>query len=290
MIPKFSRLLLLGTMLSPVCAPVLAADVTGAVTYMAPPGTDPATPAPATSRISGYLEGFVGYANNDAYDAGTLFGGAGRFNIWTSANTALQLDAWGNSYSISSGPTDSAFGVAGHFAWRDPNSYALGGLVSYGHNSFSSNSWATVGIDAQKYFGNLTAYGQAGFTFGASGYSSSTSARGFYVMGTLRYFVTPNFAVSGNFGGDWFTNTYSNHSNGTRWGLKLEAKPQSMPIAAYISYEGSSQASINENSIVGGVQLLFGQGSLQAMERNGAGFEDQNPVYGSHRPHFWTPY
>ncbi len=290
MLSKISRLLLLGTMLSPVCAPVLAADLSGAATYVAPPSTGAAMPAPAPSGISGYLEGFVGYANNDAYDPGTLFGGAGRFNIWTSPHTALQVDAWGDSYSISSGPKDGAFGVAGHFAWRDPNSYALGGLVSYGHDSFSSDSWANIGIDAQKYFGNLTAYGQAGFTFGTSGNASATSAQGFYVMGTLRYFVTPNFAISGNFGGNWFTNTYSTHSNGMRWGLKMEAKPQSIPVSAYISYQGSSQASINENSIVGGVRLLFGQGSLQAMERSGAGFEDQNPVYGYERPHFWTPY
>jgi hypothetical protein len=286
MLSKVSRLLLLGTMLSPLCGPVLAGDITtGSISVSPPTATDP-----GTSGISGYLEGFLGYDSVDAYDPGKLFGGAARVNIWTSANTSLQLDAWGDSHVIPNTVTDSSFGAAAHFAWRDPNSYALGGLVSYGHDSFADSSWANIGIDAQKYFGNLTAYGQAGFTFGASGWAADYNAHGFYAMGTLRYFVTPNFAVSGDFGADWFGSSTGSWSNGLRWGAKAEVKPHSLPISAYVAYQGSVQTTLTEHSVVGGIRLLFGQNTLQAMERNGAAFEDQNPAFGAIRPHFMAPY
>ena len=289
-----SRILLAGTFLAGISAPGLAADL----------GQAPVESAPVASMvpqgISGYVDlyGGLGIIDFDfeggEYDLG-LIGGAGRANIWLSPAVALQLDAWGDStaYSLDGEDFDisyTAFGIGGHLAWRDPNRYAFGGLVSFGDAAVTR--WGNIGAEGQVYFGNFTLYGQAGYTFSIAGQLAEVAEvadiDAWYVVGEGRFFPMPNFMLAGHLGYDDFScNGCGGDFSAVRWGLDAEFQPGGWPVAGFLSYQGGNfdfsntgGADIDEHVFLAGVKVLLGQDSLQENNNYGATFADHNPVYG----------
>jgi len=280
-----TRMLLASTFLVGISAPALSADPVQAIA--------PLAPASDMQGVSGYVDLYAGIGTIDFggpvnYDLVPI-GGAGRANIWFSPTFALQLDAWGEGVSWDLPGNNSAsynsFGIGGHLAWRDPNSFAFGGLASVGDAAFGR--WGNVGLEGQAYFGNFTLYGQAGYTFDISG-NSGPGGSGFdvwYVIGEGRYFPMPNLMLAGHIGYDDFSCSGCGDASAIRWGADVEFQPGGSPVAGFLSYQGASLDTgggpdIDEHVFLAGVKVLMGQDSLQANNNYGATFADHNPVYG----------
>lgn len=284
----FSRILFSSTIIAGLAAPALAADFGG------PAAFEP-TQLASHGNVSGYVDVYFGFGSID-FDTGdydqSVIGGAGRANIWLSPTVALQIDAWGDGANIeenSNSTSYSSFGIGGHLAWRDPSSYALGGMVTVGDAAFSR--WATIAAEAQGYFGNLTLYGQLGYVNAIDGpLESEYDTSVWYLMGEARYFPMPNLMVAGHLGFENFDTTNCNsceEMDGWRWGADIEFQPNGWPVAGFLAYQGSSRefegVDWDEHVFLIGGKVLLGVDTLQGNNNNGATFVDYNPIYGDHR-------
>jgi hypothetical protein len=274
-----TRALIAGLMASTALAgtPLLAgaADLTPA--YKAPQQT--------RQMVSGYLELEAGYAwmNNrneeeeetfTGKDRKWLINGAGRVNVWLGSTLTTQFDVWGGADTFAKqkrfedGPRDPVgnvanFNVGAHLSHRTPGYLvgvfgAVGGIGANG--TFSPDpagyTHATVGGEAQAYFGMLTLYAQVGYQFSLSpaDFAFDTSGRddftAWFIRGVARYYVKPNLRLEAwamyaagkggedflpveVFFGDRFKMTH------TAWGVGIEKKLENSPFAFFARYEGS---------------------------------------------------
>jgi hypothetical protein len=226
--------------------------------------------------VSGYVEAFgsIGYAQDNYKESGSFgqVGGAGRLNYWMSPTKALQVDAYGSGAG-KDGDGASAFGLAAHWAKRDPNRMAIGLMGSVG--TLYGDFYGTLAIQGQHYSGPWTFYGQAGLIH-ALNYSSGTYP---YLAFQARYFTNPNTVITGDFsisdwGGPWY---------GTL-GLGIEHRAMGTPFSFFARAQGSRYTSGSYEATTGqvlvGAKLWVNQDTLMSNDRNGATFLDLNPLYG----------
>jgi hypothetical protein len=290
-------------------------------------------PAPAPQRASGYVEAYMGgawsrdenptpllFGQDDLKYNGWVLGGAGRANWWAMSNVSVQLDAQaeGTQYkfptlaglSFNNHFSTLDFLVAGHANWRDPQRGLLGifgGIGDAGGNAHTSNGFnsgvrhGVIGAEGQLYWNMLTLYGQAGYdaTMGMGNVTFIDNVHQWFVRGTGRYFIGPNFMLEG-------TVQYANGTiehiqtgfpipntsfNTLLWRLKGEWRPEWGPFSLFALYEGSRADSdimpslgmpftekVTDNRVMAGVRLYLGQDTLLANDRNGATLDIRDPL------------
>lgn len=264
--------------------------------------------ATAIPPISGHVGLYGGGSQSSvnsyfsASDRLYIYGGDGRVNVWLSPRTSIQLDAGAE------GTTGFAFDgydfggriagtVGGHWAWREPQTHALGvfGAVAGANDVFFNGSatYGVIGVEAQGYLGNLTLYPQAGYIGRISGpeigaYRMSPGD-GWFARMQGRYFLTPNDKVAAEVG--W---TRLNHElspgvagryNVLNWGVSYERRLGASPWSLFVEYAsirseaagwpGSSSFNgnrVTDNMVLLGLRANFGDATLLSQDRSGATF------------------
>jgi hypothetical protein len=266
--------------------------------------------------VSGYVELYGGWArtkfaltdcesgdpceffSNSAN--GWALGGAGRATWWWAPNYSIQLDAQGEgtSYKFTSGSffqraSSHAYLIGGHVNWRDPQRGLIGIFGAAGDatnwRTFSSVRHGLIGGEGQLYWGPVTLYGQAGYnsTLGdiSSGFFESIQA--WFVRGTARVYVNPNFRLEGtvlyadgdyNFvSGEDITLNFETWL----WRAKAEYKFAASPFSIFALYEGSrtkatevdsfgiESSKISDHRVMAGIRLYLNETTLQFNDRNG---------------------
>jgi hypothetical protein len=266
--------------------------------------------------VSGYVELYGGWARtkfastfcdpdpdcsaSSTSPNGWALGGAGRATWWWASSYSIQLDAQaeGTSYKFSSGnsfqrSSAHSYLVGGHANWRDPQRGLIGIFGGAGDaTSFSVSSvrHGLIGGEGQIYWGPVTLYGQAGYssTLGSVSSSGFDSMQAWFVRGTARVYVNPNFRLEGtvlyadgdvDFGANPFSAT-TDFENWL-WRAKAEHRFAGTPFAAFLAYEGSqtkfssasdfgtSNVKITDHRVLGGIRLYLNENTLQWNDRNG---------------------
>jgi len=207
-------------------------------------------------------------------------------NVWTGSGSGNQ-----GGVPFSFDYTNPYSGIASHLTWRTME-HLVGVFASVGSVT-DRGAFGTVGVEAVHNFYNLRFYSQIGVSSAFSGSAADDSASDWYAEGVTAYYFTPNFRLSGNLGYD----ASSDNSAGgtavdtTRWGARLEYKPDSMPVSGFLAYAGSSFNGSNhnpdrwngtENAVVAGIRILFdsnGKATLRQLD-DSVGLTDMNHSYG----------
>jgi hypothetical protein len=266
-------------------------------------------------QVMGYVELYGGWARTkDSFTfcepecfsssntaSGWALGGAGRVTYWWAPNYSLQLDAQGEgtSYKFNFGGGDFAresrhsYLIGGHANWRDPQRGLIGifGGAGDATNFIVRDSvrHGLIGAEAQVYWGPVTLYGQAGYnsTLGqlTSGFFDSIQA--WFVRGTGRFYVNPNFRLEGtvlyaNGDVDFVSGVPVTQDFKTwLWRAKGEYKFAGSPFSLFALYEGSQTKfdqtdpnfiqtrKVTDNRVLVGVRLYLNENTLQFNDRNG---------------------
>jgi hypothetical protein len=265
-------------------------------------------------QVSGYVELYGGWArtkedvtfcdpicgSGSESANGWALGGAGRATWWWAPNYSVQLDAQGEgtSYKLTNGNQFERFSshsylIGGHANWRDPSRGLVGIFGGAGditnHISFSSVRHGLIGAEGQLYWGPVTLYGQAGYnsTLGAISSGGIDSFQAWFVRGTARVYVNPNFRLEGTVlyaDGDVdfaFTGPSSHDFETWLWRAKAEHKFASSPFSIFVAYEGSRTTDdrvgstftetikVTDHRVTGGIRLYINENTLQWNDRNG---------------------
>ncbi len=277
----------------------------------------PAEPQQAT----GYVEIYGGWAGTRATESfcdfgdcdtetfrlnGWALGGAGRANYWVSREMSVQVDAQaeGTSYDVSgeSGRfSNHSYLVGGHFSWRNPQQYLFGLFAvagdAGGSTSFiGSQRHGVIGGEAQWYWNQFTLYAQGGYdsTLGNASFGID-SIHAWFIRGTGRYFVNPNFLFEG-------TVAYANGDIDFNFGLpslgfetwtwqaKAEWRFPTAPFSVFAKYQGSETTidtgvpfffgfnKATNHRVLVGLKLNMGDRTLQETDRAGATLDIIDPL------------
>jgi hypothetical protein len=285
----------------------------------------PVLKAPAAAvdqQATGYVEVYSGFAstksteciiNNDGgCDTSTFkangwgLGGAGRGNYWITREVSVQVDAQaeGTSYHDPAGGRFSthSYLVGGHWSWRDPQHYLFGLFAAEGDAGgrgfvFASQRHGLIGAEAQWYWSQLTFYAQGGYdsTLGTVG-DGTDSINAWFIRGTGRYFVNPNFLIEGtltyaNGNVDFVSGGASMGFETWNWGAKGEWRLPTAPFSVFAKYEGSQTTygsppdffkitgiKITDQRVLLGLKLHMGDKSLQQIDRAGATLDIVSPL------------
>jgi len=269
-----------------------------AVATQAMAADEVAMPESPNYGLSGYGELSYGYgwgSDNDPENWNFApINGAIAVNYWLTPTWNLQAEAWFNYFDdLDFGDDYYTSGGAIHLGWRNSD-YYIGGLGSYGSNEDAGSDAYAFAIEAQRYFENVTLYGQAGYM---SDYDSSF-VEAWYVHGVVRYFFDPNLMLEVNAGytsGDFTGGGVSVDLDQYKWGAKIEWKPKpDIPVSVFAAYQGNHDNwqpvdyTLTNHTIIAGFKVMFGQDTLKDMDRHGASLADYNPGFG--RFEAWDSY
>jgi hypothetical protein len=280
-------------------------------------------PAAVDQQATGYVEVYTGWARTTNEDFGDQFrfngwalGGAGRGNYWVSRDMSVQVDAQGEgtSYDI---PRESghfsthSYLVGGHWSWRNPQQYLFGlfgGLGDAGGNGFfiDSQRHGLIGAEAQWYWQQFTLYVQGGYdtTLSDAGYVNTMNA--WFIRGTGRYFINPNFLIEGtvmydNGNVDFDSGRPSVGFQTWTWGVKGEWRFATAPFSVFAKYQGSettyddsrywdlSNAKVTDHRVLLGLKLHMGDRTLQQTDRAGATLDIMSPLANPTSPLMFSP-
>jgi len=280
-------------------------------------------PAAVDQQATGYVEVYTGWASTKATDFGqsTRFdgwpvGGAGRGNYWVSRDMSVQVDAQaeGTSYDFPDGGHFSthSYLVGGHWSWRNPQQYLFGlfGAVGdAGGDGFFTDSvrHGLIGAEAQWYWQQFTLYAQGGYdtTLGNPGFVDTANA--WFLRGTGRYFINPNFLIEGTVmyaNGNIDFSFAGNPSIGFQtwtWGVKGEWRFATAPFSVFAKYQGSettyddsrfwdlSNAKVTDHRVLLGLKLHMGDRTLQQTDRAGATLDIMSPLANPTSPLMFSP-
>ena len=292
-------------------APTMAASAAD-MPAKAPRVTEQAQP------VSGYVELYGGWARSTFDDTacssgfcgtfsesanGWVLGGAGRVTYWWAPNYSIQLDAQGEGTSYRLTPGNSffqasshAYLIGGHANWRDPGRGLIGIFGGAGDTTtafgISSIRHGLIGAEGQAYWGPLTLYGQAGYTstFGSLA-PDLDSVHAWFVRGTARVYINPNFRLEGTvFYADGDLSFSGTAPAGVTesfetwlWRAKAEHKFAARPLSVFLAYEGSqsetnfelasagfsSTVKATDHRVTAGIRLYLGENTLQWNDNHG---------------------
>jgi hypothetical protein len=279
-------------------------------------------PAQSEQQATGYVEVYSGWTSTTGTEDGVssrsngwALGGAGRGNYWIARDVSVQVDAQaeGTSYDAPSGGHFSthSYLIGGHWSWRNPQQYLFGlfGGVSDagGAGSFgSSPRRGLIGAEAQWYWQQFTFYAQAGYdsTLGSLD-SSNDSVNSWFIRGTGRYFVNPNFLIEGTV---MYANGNIEFSLGDpsigfqtwTWGVKGEWRFATAPFSVFAKYQGSEtkyddvaaffHANVTDHRVLLGLKLRMGDRTLQQTDRAGATLDIMSPLANPTSPLMFSPF
>jgi hypothetical protein len=276
-------------------------------------------------QVSGYVELYGGWARTKSTETdcdigfpcdsfsfsanGWALGGAGRATWWWASNYSIQLDAQGEgtSYKFTGGnsfqrSSAHSYLIGGHANWRDPQRGLIGIFGGAGDATnvinFSSVRNGLIGGEAQVYWGPVTLYGQAGYssTLGAISSSGVDSMQAWFVRGTARVYVNPNFRLEGTvLYADGDVDFTANPFNAAidfqtwLWRAKAEHRFASTPFSAFLTYEGSQtkihaanvfgflDTKLTDHRVLAGIRLYLNENTLQWNDRNGTTLDIISP-------------
>jgi hypothetical protein len=266
-----------------------------------------ATPAPVevVPPVSGFLgiwggSGRISERDNDDRERTPLYGGEARINFRLNPSWSLQLDAEGEKGTHAGDVSDDQrhhILSAAHFNWRDQQVGSLGLFGGWARanntNDNKNTNFGFVGLEGQRYYGALTLYGQGGYFDQFKSISDSDNITNtWFVRFAPRYFLTPNDRLSAEIG---YARGDVNDQDGNRirvvnWGAMYEHKFDRHPLSVFIQYTGGDLKSTNnpedriiEHTVMAGVRLYFGQGTLLSNDRTGATYD--TPGFIRYIPH-----
>jgi hypothetical protein len=288
----------------------------------------PVLKAPAAQpeqQATGYVEVYSGWAGTRSTDNGdsTRFngwalGGAGRGNYWVSRDVSVQVDAQaeGTSYDIpfSGGGhfSSHSYLVGGHWSWRNPQQYLFGlfgGVGDAGSNfgfTESSQRHGIIGAEAQWYWNQFTLYAQGGYDTTLGTINSGTdSVNAWFLRGTGRYFINPNFLIEGTvmYANGRIDFNFGDPSAGFQtwtWGVKGEWRFATAPFSVFAKYQGSEtkydnvgdffDAKVTDHRVLLGLTLHMGDRTLQQTDRTGATLDIVSPLANPTSPLMFSPF
>ena len=281
-------------------------------------------PAAVDQQATGYVEVYSGWAGSRATDNGdsTRFngwalGGAGRGNYWVSRDVSVQVDAQaeGTSYDFpgrGGSLSTHSYLVGGHWSWRNPQQYLFGlfGGVgdAGGFGGFTdSQRHGLIGAEAQWYWQQFTLYAQVGYdtTLSRAAFSNVDSINAWFIRGTGRYFINPNFLIEGTVmyanGSQDFNGFPSIDFQTWTWGVKGEWRFATAPFSVFAKYQGSETkydnsetfnlfgAKVTDHRVLLGLKLHMGDRTLQQTDRAGATLDIMSPLANPTSPLMFNP-
>jgi hypothetical protein len=276
-------------------------------------------PAAVDQQVTGYVEFYSGFATTKAsecftYDGCDVFkahgwalGGAARANYWVAHNMSVQVDAQadGTSYdSADSGRFSThSYLVGGHWSWRNPQQHLFGLFAAVGDAGTDfgftdPQRHGLIGAEAQWYWNQFTLYAQGGYdtTLNADSCCSGIdSVNAWFLRGTGRYFINPNFLIEGtvmyaNGNIDFTDGDPSTGFQTWTWGAKGEWRFATAPFSVFAKYEGSqtkydrsenlslASAKTTDQRVLFGLKLHMGDRTLQQTDRAGATLDIKSPL------------
>jgi hypothetical protein len=161
----------------------------------------------------------------------------------------------------------------------------------------SSVRHGLIGGEAQVYWGPVTLYGQGGYnsTLGSISNTFVESFQAWFVRGTARVYVNPNFRLEGTVlyaDGDYSFVPAAGTSLSFEtwlWRAKAEYKFASAPFSLFAMYEGSQTKAtdrepfetefhkLTDHRIMAGIRLYLNENTLQFNDRNGTTLDIISP-------------
>ncbi|HEY7089587.1 MAG TPA: hypothetical protein VH518_15930, partial [Tepidisphaeraceae bacterium] len=240
----------------------------------------------ASTRAAATVCGLEGCSTDSFRDNGWALGGAGRANYWVTREVSVQVDAQaeGTSYGFSGGSghfSTHSYLVGGHWSWRNPQQYLFGLFAAAGDAGgggfTSSQRHGLIGAEAQWYSSQFTLYAQGGYdtTLGTPGSFDINTINAWFLRGTGRYYVSPNFLIEGtvmyaNGNIDFDFDTPSTGFQTWTWGAKAEWRLPTAPFSVFAKYQGSqtkydsseafgfASAKVTDNRVLLGLKLHMG--------------------------------
>jgi opacity protein-like surface antigen len=274
---------------------------------------------PLEQQATGYVEVYSGWASTrDSVScvvespfcqtgsqrfSGWALGGAGRGNYWVSRDMSLQVDAQaeGTSYenSVGSHASTHSYLVGGHWSWRSPQQYLFGVFAAAGDAgglgfTGTSERHGLIGAEAQWYWSQFTLYAQGGYDSTLGNLTPGVnSINAWFIRGTGRYFVNPNFLIEGTvlYANGGIDSNLGNPSLGFQtwsWQAKAEWRFPTAPFSVYAKYQGSetkfdtffdlASAKTTDHRVLLGLKLQMGDRTLQQTDRTGATLDIMSPL------------
>jgi len=169
----------------------------------------------------------------------------------------------------------------------------FGGLGDAGAPQFSeSQRTGLIGAEAQWYWHQFTLYAQVGYDTTLNS-SSNVDINAWFLRGTGRYFINPNFLIEG-------TVMYANGKIDPNccgqsldfqtwtWSVKGEWRFATAPFSVFAKYQGSEttyddvsflrDAKVTDHRVLFGLKLHMGDRTLQQTDRAGATLDIISPL------------
>ncbi len=248
---------------------------------------DVAAPAPEDLLLAGIVQGEVGYrwASGEDVDDEEMIAifGSGRLSVPLGSAFSIQGDLNGENYFTSEDDDDPelAYAAGLHLSLRNPEIGLVGlfGAAGEGDVSDSNNPDTGIlgGIEAQFYLSDLTLYAQAGLA-DVEIDSQEGFLDGWFVRGVARYFIDPDFQLSGEVAygeADEFTDD-GNPGQGVNWEISARHRLMELPIYGLIAYRGGHYSDddggkeAEDHAVSVGFEMAFGADTLQDNDRRGA--------------------
>jgi hypothetical protein len=174
--------------------------------------------------------------------------------------------------------------------------------------SRSSQRHGLIGAEAQWYWNQFTLYAQGGYdtTFGPAVFSDVDSINAWFIRGTGRYFINPNFLIEGTvaYANGNIDSRFGDPSTGFQtwtWGVKGEWRFPTAPFSVFAKYQGSETkydnsndfdlfgAKVADHRVLLGLKLHMGDRTLQQTDRAGATLDIVSPLANSTSPLMFSP-
>jgi hypothetical protein len=272
-------------------------------------------PGAVDQQATGYVEVYGGWARTEGENSGVqdrvngwALGGAGRGNYWVNRGMSVQVDAQAEGTSYEDNRFHDRFSthsylVGGHWSWRNPQQYLFGlfgGIGDAGGNGIFGNRifnepsqrHGLIGGEAQWYWQQLTLYAQVGYDTTLNSAGSVDSINAWFLRGTGRYFINPNFLIEGTV---MYANGNVDRSLGPSldfqtwtWSVKGEWRFATAPFSVFAKYQGSEtayddvsflqDAKVTDHRVLFGLKLRMGDRTLQQTDRAGATLDITSPL------------
>ncbi len=147
------------------------------------------------------------------------------------------------------------------------------------------------GAEAQWYWQQFTLYAQGGYdtTLGTVDSFEVDSINAWFIRGTGRYFINPNFLIEGtvmyaNGNVDFNCCQSSTDFQTWTWSVKGEWRFATAPFSVFTKYQGSEtkfddfNAKTTDHRVLLGLKLHMGDRTLQQTDRAGATLDIVSPL------------
>ncbi len=200
---------------------------------------------PAVSDTNFKLNFFGGRASADGLEA-NLGGLAGSLAIPAGYAFGIQLDG-----ALGKVDSNGFYAAGGHFFWRDPGQGMFGLYAGYAKlDAFGGQTVKRLGVEAERFIGNLTLRGAVGVRDSATGASTYGNAK-------LDYYWTPNLKTSSGVA----------YEGQTFYSSNAEYQFVSDDTAGMSLYYESNYRSNDNYQVLGGLKITFGK-SMSLIDRH----------------------